>query len=140
MSVLAAFVLGLLIGWLVEWVIDWLYWRPKRVTTAATQPETRTEAIPVTANTAEIDALRTENARLKSQIEGFPVAPDDLKVITGVGPEIERRLNAAGIVSYGQLAELTPTDLERILGDSITNLSDEQDLLNQARRLANRRS
>jgi len=138
MSVPAGFVLGLLIGWLVGWAMDWFFWRQKRMATVPTPAESRAAAIPVTANTAELDALRTENARLEGQPEKLIGMPDDLKVITGVGPEIERRLNEAGIRSFAQLAELTPTDLERILGDEIRNLSNDRDLLTQAHELANR--
>jgi predicted flap endonuclease-1-like 5' DNA nuclease len=137
MSLPAGIVLGILIGWLVEWIIDWIYWRPKRKLAVQSVPETRAAALPIRENTAEVDALRAENARLKSQLEKNTNVPDDLKVIKGIGPEIERRLNQAGIMSFAQLAELTPTDLERILGESIKRLANEQDLLDQARTLAN---
>jgi len=135
MSLPAGIVLGILIGWLVEWVIDWLYWRGKAAVPIA--PEPRLTAVPVQDYTAEMEALWTENARLKSQLEQFTNVPDDLKVIKGIGPEIEQRLHQAGILSFAQLAGLTPTDLERILGGAIKRLSNEQDLLDQARELAN---
>jgi predicted flap endonuclease-1-like 5' DNA nuclease len=108
--------------------------------------------------TTELNSLREENAHLKSQLEGIPVtsnkettavvddvraenvAPDNLQQINGIGPEIQHRLNAAGIVSFAQLARLTPSQLDNILGEQITNLTDGQDVLNQARRLANLRS
>ncbi len=37
----------------------------------------------------------------------LPVATDDFKLITGIGPAIERRLHDAGITTYSQLAGLS---------------------------------
>ena len=39
---------------------------------------------------------------------------DDLKRIRGVGVLIEKRLNSVGIVSYGQIAEWTNEDIDRV--------------------------
>jgi predicted flap endonuclease-1-like 5' DNA nuclease len=39
---------------------------------------------------------------------------DDLKRIRGVGVLIEKRLNQAGIVSYGQIADWTNEDIDRV--------------------------
>ncbi len=126
--------LGILIGWLVEWVIDWLYWRRK---TAALSVEQRGAALsPVSDELAE---LRRENAALRVRIARYNAAPDDLKIIRGIGPEIERRLHEAGITTFAQLGELTPADLERILGSTIKRLADEDSLLAQARELAQKR-
>lgn len=54
-------------------------------------------------------ALEAELARLRAE----PTA-DDLKRIPGVGPGFERALHAAGVVSFQQIAEWTPQDVERI--------------------------
>jgi predicted flap endonuclease-1-like 5' DNA nuclease len=40
---------------------------------------------------------------------------DDLKIVEGIGPAIERLLNAEGIQSYAQLTEAPVTRLEAIL-------------------------
>jgi predicted flap endonuclease-1-like 5' DNA nuclease len=61
---------------------------------------------------------------------------DDLIIIRGIGPVIGRKLNEAGIFTFRQLSELTPADLRRIVGDVIQRLADEEDILNQARQLA----
>lgn len=61
---------------------------------------------------------------------------DDLIIIKGIGPVIGRKLNEAGIYTFRQLSELTPADLRRIVGDVIQRLADEEDILNQARQLA----
>lgn len=39
---------------------------------------------------------------------------DDLKAISGVGPALESKLNADGILSYRQVATLTAEEIERI--------------------------
>jgi len=46
----------------------------------------------------------------------LPVAesPDDLKLITGIGPALEKKLRACGITTYRQLAALSDADIERV--------------------------
>jgi large subunit ribosomal protein L21 len=39
---------------------------------------------------------------------------DDIKLISGVGPALEKKLAALGITSLKQVAEFTPADIERI--------------------------
>lgn len=51
MTIWTALILGLLIGWIVEWVIDWIYWRQ------------RTQN-----STAELENLRSQNSRLRADI------------------------------------------------------------------------
>ena len=118
MSVFSAILLGIFIGWLIEWTIDWLYWRKQ---------------------TSQVNALKKENEALKARLEALTPDPDDLKLIKGIGPEIERRLHEAGITSFQQLGKLTPSKLEAILGESIKRLANELDILEQARTFAKRK-
>lgn len=39
---------------------------------------------------------------------------DDVKLISGVGPALEKKLAAAGVTSLKQIAEFTPADVERV--------------------------
>jgi large subunit ribosomal protein L21 len=68
-----------------------------------------------------------------------PVQPrsekDDLKVIKGIGPAIEKKLNNAGIQTFAALARLTPGELENILGTT-RRLVQEGNLISQAKKLA----
>jgi predicted flap endonuclease-1-like 5' DNA nuclease len=64
---------------------------------------------------------------------------DDLKVIKGIGPAIEKKLNHAGIQTFAALAGLSKRDLENILGNQVKRLQDENDLIAQAKRLAKKR-
>jgi large subunit ribosomal protein L21 len=61
---------------------------------------------------------------------------DDLKVIRGIGPAIEKKLNNAGIQTFAALAGLSRAELETILGSQIKRLQDENDLIAQAKKLA----
>ena len=126
MSPLFTFVLGLLIGWLIEWLIDYFYWRRRY----AEKSEMSSRESIVENRVAPVAVVESPPP--------VKVVPDDLKVIRGIGPVIERKLNEAGIETFEQLGNLTPADLRRILGKSIERLADEESLLQQARDLARR--
>jgi predicted flap endonuclease-1-like 5' DNA nuclease len=74
-----------------------------------------------------------KQARLMS---GMIKKVDDLEVINGIGPVIARTLNNAGIFTFSELSSLTVQDLREIVGDRIQRLADEEELLAQARQLA----
>ena len=126
MNAVFTFVLGLLIGWLIEWLIDYFYWRRRHAENS--RLELRESAIRRTPTPDEPKSQPTAR-----------VTPDDLKVIKGIGPVIERKLNEAGIYTFEQLGNLTVSQLRRILGNTIERLSDEESLLQQARDLARRK-
>ena len=118
------FILGLLVGWLIEWLIDWFYWRRRYAELEAKHSELQVRAAAVPPVPVETPAAPRKTER------------DNLQVIKGIGPVIERKLNEAGILTFEQLGNLTPADLRRILGNSIERLADEESLLQQARDLA----
>jgi predicted RecB family nuclease len=60
---------------------------------------------------------------------------DDLILINGIGPQIAERLNAAGIFTFKQLADLKPKQVRKIIGKA-QNLADEADLIEQAHHFA----
>lgn len=45
-----------------------------------------------------------------------PAQADDLTVIDGIGPALSKRLNAAGITSFAQLAAMNPQAIEAAIG------------------------
>jgi hypothetical protein len=69
---------------------------------------------------------------------GVPKA-DDLKLIDGIGPAVEKQLNAVGIYTFAQLAVLSPADIAAAVAD-LAGLSSErvikQDWIGQAHELA----
>lgn len=132
MKILAFIVLGLLIGWLIEWIIDWLYWR-KQYKRVENENAVLKEQIKVLK--AEKEKQPKPRAKKATRKKSKP-QKDDLKRIVGIGPVISKKLNEAGINTYEQLGKLTPKRLEDILGDLIKRLSDEDDLIKQAKKYA----
>ncbi|WP_414692091.1 DUF4332 domain-containing protein [Phototrophicus methaneseepsis] len=69
---------------------------------------------PAPALTAASDAERGSNGNGKSaQPAAAPknVKQDDLKVVEGIGPKMEKALKAAGIDTWAKLAEATEADI-----------------------------
>ena len=73
---------------------------------------------------ARIQRLREElehcrrglsNRAISSVTPVNTIVPDDLKLIEGIGPQIERLLNNAGIQTFRQLSETSSEHLETIL-------------------------
>ena len=62
---------------------------------------------------------------------------DDLKLISGIGPALEGKLNAAGISGYRQLATLSAADIEHIESEVIhfSGRISRDDWISQAREL-----
>nr|WP_295888130.1 NADH-quinone oxidoreductase subunit NuoE [uncultured Devosia sp.] len=67
------------------------------------------------ANPAEVNpvAEKGSSAPLFAAPAG---APDDLKLISGVGPVLEGRLNGLGITKWSQVAALTPEQIGQVEG------------------------
>lgn len=77
----------------------------------AAQPETpAAPAEPPQAAEPAPEAAPQEAAATGSQGPVPPAdgAPDDLKLISGVGPKLEEKLNGIGITQFRQIAALTP--------------------------------
>jgi large subunit ribosomal protein L19 len=61
---------------------------------------------------------------------------DDLKLISGVGPELEGRLNALGITTFGQIAGFSDDDIARV--DDVLSFKgriEREDWVSQAKAL-----
>jgi small subunit ribosomal protein S2 len=62
---------------------------------------------------------------------------DDFKKINGIGPVLEGKLNNLGIISYRQIADMTPDEIERLETElNIKGRVDREDWVGQARTLA----
>jgi len=79
------------------------------------------------------------NEKLQSKIASRQAA-DDFKLVDGIGPAVENRLHAAGILTYSQLAgmklEILTSLLDGMVGYSPKRIK-EQDWSGQARKLSN---
>jgi len=135
MNVMAMFVLGLLIGWLAEWVIDWYYWR-SRIYNIARENTTLKE---------RLTSLEAERSQRSASAKGIALADkegrDNFQAIKGIGPVFSKRLHEAGIHTFEQLAQLTPRQLEEILGDLYKRFFSRQEtILAQAREFAGQKA
>jgi predicted flap endonuclease-1-like 5' DNA nuclease len=151
MRVLKVFFLGLIIGWLSKWIIDEIFSDGNR--RMLTDGNVRMPEMPRSLETQSV--RRMESAQAAFQVEERPqpspqsaptaiveedtVTRDDLKAIKGVGPAMEKKLNDAGITTFEQLSRLTSTDLGNILGLSKRITQNADNLLTQARQLAQER-
>ena len=150
MNIAAALVLGLLLGWLIEWVIDWFYWRRGLHTTPveANHPAEEQYAALLKAN----KDLEQANIELKDRVTALQADLDtiavtaatahlidkdgnhNLQAIKGIGPTFSKRLKEAGINTFEELSQLTPEEMEKILGTLFKRFfSKENTILEQAR-------
>ncbi len=85
---------------------------------ASAPPEAAVSAQPepMAEVTAEPLAAANDEPSPTAQIVEMPAETpsDDLKLIGGIGPALEKKLNACGIFTYRQLAVLGDEDVERI--------------------------
>lgn len=82
------------------------------------QPSILSEPVITSVETAPV--LPMTIAASEVIADAVPIAepvvgqPDDLKLINGIGPALEKKLNASGIFSFRDLATLSEADIERI--------------------------
>ncbi|HMB21211.1 MAG: helix-hairpin-helix domain-containing protein [Chloroflexota bacterium] len=138
MKAFKIFVLGLLYGLLIKFAIDRIY-RDNKIEDIRNENaslkeyirslETKLRSKPQDGKSVMSVAARPEQVRTGP-------GKDDLKVIKGIGPAIERKLNDAGVATFEALAQLTETELENILGSTKRLVKDPGILLAQAKTLA----
>jgi predicted flap endonuclease-1-like 5' DNA nuclease len=98
----------------------WLLWKRDEgeMATPAIEigpdPEPEAEPAPVSTKAEEIE-LPVQVVEEEAEEETEPPAPDDLKVIEGIGPKIAGVLQAAGITTYARLADCSVADIQQIL-------------------------
>jgi len=147
MKVLRVFFVGLIYGWLLRWVLDKIFLEDK-MRLLADENEILKQRIRTLETSRPVEApptQRTQTAPLPvEQVQ--PAAPrktgrvrshrDDLKLIKGVGPAIEKKLNDAGIYTFDQMSRLTSNEMQAVLGTSNRNLQNVDNLLSQAKKFA----
>jgi predicted flap endonuclease-1-like 5' DNA nuclease len=153
MRAFKVFIFGLLYGWVFKIAFDRIYRENEiedlRNENASLQDYIRSLEMRGQQNALEARSTHWERSAPQAiPVEAPASAPaqtvsatekDDLKVIRGIGPAIERKLNNAGIQTFAALAGLTRRELENILGSQINRLQDENDLIAQAKKLARKR-
>ena len=119
MTFLLGLVAGLIIGWVVEWIIDWQFWRSEADETLDAERQLREE---LRQAQDEIAALQQQMAQESQPLSDDSAndhaddPADDLDEIDGIGPVFAHRLRQAGIVTFADLAVVTPDALRSAIG------------------------
>lgn len=108
-----------------------------RLQTLLTECEEKSQELAAVADTS---TRLAGGAVSLSQLAGVParqIPPrrDNLEVIDGIGPTYAKRLNEAGILSFAQLAELTPEQIREIIKPAAWQKIDAESWISQAERL-----
>jgi predicted flap endonuclease-1-like 5' DNA nuclease len=136
------FIFGLLYGWFFKIAFDRIY-RENEMEDIQNENASLREYIRTLED--RLTPMSPEPRRMP-RAETPPVKPpapaqtasekDDLKIIKGIGPAIEKKLNHAGILTYAALAQLSIEELENILGSTKRLVPSEKNLIAQAKKLA----
>lgn len=109
--------------------------KPVKVIATKAEPKTETKAkAPKVAAEAKAPAKAKKATAKKSDKKG-----DDLKVINGIGPAFERRLNAMGIFTYADMSAITVEKAEALetkFDDAMTSSEEWMDWAKAAKELA----
>lgn len=137
MKAFKVFVFGLLYGWFFKYAFDRIY-RGHQIEDLRNENASLQEYIRTLESKLQPKSLEAKSVR-KTSVPSEPVQTenekDDLKVIKGIGPAIEKKLNAAGVFTFEALARLSVEELENILGNT-RRLVQEGNLISQAKKLA----
>lgn len=114
-GVFVAAVLALVVGGVFTWAESPRRGEepaPKPHAPAAHAPKPHIQAAPAPAPTAPAPAASTRPAGLDKALG----TPDDLKLINGVGPVLERKLNELGFYHFWQIARWTEAEVDWVDG------------------------
>lgn len=152
MNFLLPFFGGVLLGWLAEWVIDWLYWRDRRATETGRLAQSDAELRRLRQAGDDSSQLRhklaqaeAEISRLQAQLAAQAntgattrsvIIRDPLEKINGIGPVFARKLNAAQVNTFADLANLTPQRIYEIIQPQSWQKIEPADWIVQAKTLA----
>lgn len=147
MKVVKVFFLGFLYGWFMKWIIDEIYTKDKyrMITNENVLLKERIKRFEQQRSLESKSVQRTlpqpvEPAPTTKSVRRATSAKDDLKKIKGVGPQMEKKLNDAGVNTFEQMSRLTTTDLQNILGISKRVVQSADNLITQAKKFAQQKS
>ena len=137
----------------MKWIIDEIYTR-HNLSMITNENERLRERIKTLEAPRAVEALAIQPAApLAKPIERPTAAPapkakpapraarkDDLKLIKGIGPQMEKKLNDAGVRTFEQMSRLTTSDLQMILGISKRVTQSADNLITQARKFAEQKA
>lgn len=105
LGAIAMLILGFVFGYIASGT-----W-PKGASAAAGKTTAKRTAKPAAKKSAK---GRTAAKRVPAKRKTAAAKKDDLKKISGVGPGIEKKLNAMGIKSYKQIAAWKAADIKKV--------------------------
>jgi predicted flap endonuclease-1-like 5' DNA nuclease len=147
MRVVKVFFLGFLYGWFMKWILDEIYTKDKyrMITNENILLKERIKLFEQPRSLESKSIERTppqpvEPAPTPRPLRRTVSAKDDLKKIKGVGPQMEKKLNNAGVTTFEQMSRLTTTDLQNILGISKRVVQSADNLITQAKKFAQQKS
>lgn len=110
-----AALIALVLGFVLGLVAVWIYWAKRKE--GRDLPDVQAmEAERLTLEAGPAAPAPEAAAEVKRE-------PDDLTRIEGIGPKISQVLRDAGILTFKQLAESGPDEVERILRDEDERLA-----------------
>lgn len=147
MKVLRVFFLGVVFGMLMRWILDKILLEDnlRELADENALLKQRIQSLELPRARASLSAQRSPSVPLPVEDmppipadETGPITPhrDDLKMIKGVGPVIEKKLNDAGVYTFDQMSRLTTEQLQAILGLSKRVVQNSDNLLSQAKKFA----
>ena len=150
MRVVKVFFLGFLYGWFMKLILDEIYTKDhlRMITNENTLLKERIKLFEQ-PRLLESKSIQITPPQPVQPVEPVPtprpvrrIAPekDDLKQIKGVGPQMEKKLNGAGVNTFEQMSRLTTTDLQNILGISKRVVQSADNLITQAKMLAQQKT
>jgi predicted flap endonuclease-1-like 5' DNA nuclease len=143
MRAIKVFILGVICGVYLKWIIDEIYVRDnlRLIATENLQLRDRIKLLeqPKSLETKSIQRVTPAPASTSKPAQRAP-RKDDLKKIRGIGPVMEKKLNAAGINTYEQFSRLTTQQLQNIFGLSKRVVQSADNLISQAKKLAQQKS
>ena len=152
MSVVKVFFLGFLYGWFMKLILDEIYTKDhlRMITNENALLKERIKLFEQ-PRSLESKSLQRTSPTLPAVPIAEPVptpkpirrtasAKDDLKKIKGVGSQMEKKLNDAGVNTFEQMSRLTTTDLQNILGISKRVVQSADNLITQAKKFAQQKT
>jgi large subunit ribosomal protein L21 len=141
MRAFKVFMFGLLYGWFIKIAFDRIY-HQNDLEDIRNENESLKEYIRSLETRLQPKSLESKSVKQTAPQSVEAATPtrgtsekDNLKVIKGIGPAIEKKLNNAGIYTFDALARLSVEELENILGNA-KRLAQEGNLIEQAAALA----
>ncbi len=153
MKVLRVFFLGLVYGWFMKYILDEIFMKDhlrmianenmllkERIKSLEVPKSLESKSLKQTEPSPQ-PVLRAEPVAVPQPIESIPSSrTDDLKLIKGIGPQMEKKLNNAGVYTFQHMSRLTTTELQNILGLSKRVTQNADNLITQAKKFAQQNS